>query len=121
MKKILCGMCILVGGLAGCGQKEAAKPAPATNAPAKSSVGNPLTAPVDYIGVMGKAQKAAVKTVDLSALKQGIQAFKAGEDRLPKDLNELVTSGYLPRLPEAPRGAKFTYNPSTGQVGLVQE
>ncbi len=107
-------------GLAGCGKKEgAATTAKITNQP--SAPGNPLTAPVDYLGAVGKAKKYAGKAVDLASLNQAIQQFRAGEDRFPKDLNELVSEGYLPRLPAAPPGTRLQYNAARGEVRVVQQ
>ncbi|HOX01213.1 MAG TPA: hypothetical protein P5555_12530 [Candidatus Paceibacterota bacterium] len=79
---------------------------------------NPLTTPVDYVGVAGRAPRTASKVVDLASLRQAIQAFQAGEDRWPKDLGELVKEGYLPRMPSAPAGMRFIYNPQNGQLGV---
>lgn len=115
-------MTALAIALAGCGEAKssaskssnAGKP----TAPSQSS-GNPLTAPVDYLGAVGNAQKQAAKTVDLTSLHQAVQAFQAGEERLPKNLQELVTEGYLPRLPLPPRGMQWAYQPQTGQVRAV--
>src|SRR4051812_7706564 len=81
----------------GCGKKEAAKPDLNNN-----SSGNPLTAPVDYLGAVNKAKKVAEKQIDTSSLKQSIQFFHANEDRFPTDLNELVTKHYLGALPKPP-------------------
>ena len=107
--------------LASCGKKEeppqAAAPAPASN----NSSGNPLTAPVDYLGAVAKAKKFAVKSVDIAGLTQAIQSFQAQEGRLPKSLNELVRPEYLPKLPTPPPGMKFSYNPATGEVKVVPQ
>src|SRR5882672_10446781 len=86
----------------GCGKKEEASSSKATNPPVAG--GNPLTAPVDYLGAVAKAKKVSEKTIDTAYLTQTIQLFQASEGRLPKDLNELVTEKYLPRLPDAPYG-----------------
>src|SRR5579872_1221424 len=59
--------------LAGCGD-HSSKTAQTTNSTSGSS-GNPLTAPVDYLGALGNAQKLAVKTVDTASLNQAIQMF----------------------------------------------
>lgn len=98
---------------AGCGKKESPKPPEAT------SSGNPVTAPVDYLGAVGKAQKTITKNLDLANVTQAIKMFEAAEERLPKNLNELVEKGYLPKLPVAPQGFKFTYDATTGQVKVV--
>ena len=96
----------------GCKKKEAAPAEP-------SSSGNPLTAPVDYLGAVGKAKQTADKTVAKAGLQQTIDLFQAQEGRLPKDLNELVGPNYLSKLPAPPQGMKFDYNPATGQLKVV--
>lgn len=107
-------------GWTGCGKPPSASNQAGSNAPAKSGgAGNPLTAPVDYLGAVGSAQKQAAKVVDLTSLQQAIQAFQAGEDRLPSNLQELVSEGYLPRLPSPPSGTRFAYDSQRGQVRLV--
>src|SRR5258706_10470562 len=108
---------VLLTGLifAGC-QKEEPSASKPTNA---SSSGNPLTAPVDYLGAAAKAKQSAVKTLDTAGLNQQVQLFFAQEGRYPKSLNELVKPGYLSKLPDPPTGTKFDYNPATGEVKIV--
>jgi len=90
------------------------------NPPASSTKsGNPLTAPVDYLGAAAQAQKKSIKTLDEAGLNQSVQMFYAQEGRYPKDLNELVNPSYLSQLPTPPVGTKFDYNPTTGQVKVV--
>lgn len=117
---------------AGCGKPKASTPpgggstntaaaaSAATNQPNYSS-GNPLTAPVDYLGAVGAAQKRAVKTIDLTSLTQAIQLFQSMEGRLPKDLNELVAERYIGKIPDAPYGSKIVYDAKTGQVKVVPQ
>ena len=76
---------------------------------------------MDYLGAVATAQKRAVKTIDSVNLSQAIQMFQAQEERNPKSLNELVSSGYLHRLPQPPPGMKFDYDPKTGQVKVVPQ
>jgi hypothetical protein len=107
--------CVLLAGLliSGCGKD--ASPAPgATN----TSSGNPLTAPVDYLGAVGKAKQSADKTLSAVGIDQAIKMFSAQEGRLPKDLNELVPS-YISRIPPTPTGMKYSYDPKTGVVQVV--
>ena len=112
---LMAGFCFV-----SCGKKEPAAPPPTpSNAPA--STGNPLTAPVDYLGAVAKGKKMAVKTLDTVGVQQAIQLFQAQEGRLPKDLNELVRPEYLPKLPTPPAGMKFSYNPSTGDLKIVPQ
>ncbi len=76
-----------------------------------------MTAPADYLGAVGKAQKNAAQLADIG-LKQAINQFHAVEGRYPKDLQELVTENYLPSLPKAPAGKRYIYNPSNGDLRL---
>lgn len=118
---------IVAAGLAalvGCGEKSAAPTkAGATNSSAASfennSSGNPVTAPVDYLGAVAKAKKTGAKVADLAPLRQAIQMFKTEEDRFPKDLNELVSKQYMPAIPAAPYQMKYAYNPANGNLSLV--
>jgi hypothetical protein len=101
-------VCLLAGG---CGQQS--KPAKVGD--------NPLSAPADYVGAINKAQKKAVKTLATASLDEAIKVFVAQENRNPKNLEELVTSGTLQKLPAPPNGMKFDYNPDTGTVKVVPE
>jgi hypothetical protein len=121
MKRCWTALGVVAGvlALAGCGDSssDTAKKSPAGGQP--QGAGNPLTAPVDYIGAVGAAQRQAAKTVDLTSLTQAVQAFQAGEERLPKNLQELVSEGYLPRIPAPPKGMQWSYQPQSGQVRVV--
>jgi hypothetical protein len=102
--------------LPGCGERKAPPPAQRTNA---AAAGSPLTAPVDYLGAVNDARKRSVATLDLASVRQAVQLFQAAEDRLPADLNELVSSGYLAKLPALPAGQRLEYDPQTGGVRVV--
>ena len=102
----------------GCDEKKSATASP-TNAPTSSS-GNPITAPVDYLGAAAKAKQSAQKTVANVGVSQAIKQFYAVEGRFPKDLNELVSKQYLPNIPSPPVGMKYQYNPTTGDLKVVQ-
>ncbi len=106
MKKAL--SLLLLGGLAlsGCGKKEAKSTASSTND--SNSSGNPLTAPVDYLGAVAKAKKSAEKTVETVSLNQAIQQFSV-----------VVTEKYLTKLPDAPYGMKIVYDAAKGEVKVV--
>jgi hypothetical protein len=102
--------------LTGCGEKSSSN-----STPTNSTSGNPLTAPVDYLGAIGKAQQHAVKTIDVASITQAIQLFQADRGRFPKDLNELVKERFLGKIPEAPYGSRIDYDPTTGQVKVVKQ
>ena len=100
--------------LAGCKKEEASTPKSST-----SSGGNPVTAPVDYLGAAARAKQNAEKTVSSAGLDKAIQLFAANEGRYPKDLNELVRPDYLNAIPPPPAGMQYSYNPTNGVVKLV--
>jgi hypothetical protein len=104
--------------LMGCGESSD-KPGQATNGAAAGS--SPLSAPADYVGALGKAQQAAVKTVDTTSLNEAIQMFNVEHGRNPKDLNELVEGKYIPKIPAAPYGMKLEYDAATGKVKVVKQ
>jgi hypothetical protein len=112
---ILCAAAAVV--LVGCGDGGTGA-GQETNA---TSSGNPLTAPVDYLGAVGEAKQRSIKTIDTASLTKAVQMFEVSEGRLPKDLNELVTLKYIARIPEAPYGQKIVYNASNGQVSVVPQ
>jgi len=103
----------------GCGKQDGAQPAKSTNDAA--AIGNPLTAPVDYLGAVAKAKKSSEKTIDTVYLNQAIQLFHTSEGRYPKDLNELTAEGFIPRIPDAPYGMKIIYDAARGVVTVVQQ
>jgi hypothetical protein len=106
--------------LTGCDDDASKKTAQATNAPVKYDTGNPLTAPVDYIGAVGQAQKYAEKQIDLAYVNQAIQQFNAGEGHYPKSLQEMIPA-YLGKMPEAPYGYKIVYDATAGTVKVVKQ
>ncbi|HYT60635.1 MAG TPA: hypothetical protein VEL06_10710 [Haliangiales bacterium] len=110
---------LLLIGLAfsGCGKKDAKSASSATNG--NYSSGNPVTAPADYLGAIAKAKKSSEKTIDTVSLNQAIQQFNVAEGRYPKDLKELVTEKYLPKIPEAPYGMQIVYDAAKGEVKVV--
>ena len=80
-----------------------------------------LTAPVDYLSSITKAEQSAIKTIDVSAVSQAIRQFQVEQGRFPNDLNELVQDKYLPRIPPTPYGTKLAYDSATGEVKVVKQ
>lgn len=106
--------------LGGCGGSDSSKSAQTTNATPNYNTGNPITAPVDYLGAVAQAKQYSVKQIDLAYLNQAIQQFNAAEGRLPKDLKELMPN-YIGKIPQAPYGSKIVYDPNTGVVKVVKQ
>ena len=102
--------------LAGCKKDEPGSTGK-TNA---SSSGNPLTAPVDYVGTVVRAKQSASKTVMGAGFDRAITLFYTETGRFPKDLKEL-TPQYLPNIPPPPVGMKYDYDPKTGVAKVVPE
>lgn len=111
-------MLILLAGLlfAGCGDGGGDKSNPAGG----TSSGNPITAPVDYLGAVGKAQQSAGKTTASVGLTQAIKMFEAQEGRRPRTLEELVPE-FMDRIPAPPAGMKFLYNPADGSLKVIPQ
>jgi uncharacterized lipoprotein YajG len=114
MKFLLVGVLGIV--LSGCNQQPSTG---SKNPPTNAASANPITAPVDYLGAVSQAKRAAERTVDLAALQNAIQLFQAQEDRLPTSLDELVRQHYLPAVPKPPPGRQLLYDPRSGAVRLV--
>jgi hypothetical protein len=127
MKSALPAIAVLAVTLAACGKKEATTTPPSgspqafNNAISNNSSGNPLSAPVDYLGAVAKGQQTAIKTLDTAQLKQAIQNFQITEERFPTSLQELVTKGYLREIPAAPYGMKIDYDAKTGVAKVVKQ
>jgi len=109
--------------LAGCGNNnssshpQAASPSKTTNT---TDSAEPAPSSVNYLGTLMKADKYAVKQIDVSYLNQAIQLFNTQEGRLPKDLNELVPN-YVGKIPDAPYGSKIVYDASSGTITVVKQ
>jgi hypothetical protein len=109
--------------LAGCGKNNSTTHPQGANTSQTTNTtdsANPAPSSVDYLGTLMRADKYAVKTIDVSYLNQAVQLFNTQEGRLPKDLNELVPN-YVGKLPATPYGTKLDYDPNTGQVKVVQQ
>ena len=109
--------------LAGCGKNKSSPHPQVTNTSQTSNItdsAQPAPSSVDYLGTLMRADKSAVKTIDVSYLNEAVQLFNTQEGRLPKDLNELVPN-YVGKLPATPYGTKLDYDPNTGLVKVVPQ
>ena len=98
---------VLVLLFAGCGKREKAD--------------SEKTAPTAGISV--PHNDAANGEVDLQALNETLRNYVKLRKVVPKDLNELATSGYVARLPTPPAGKKsaIALHPLGYSVVLVDE
>jgi hypothetical protein len=86
----------------GCGQQPATPPAPIATPPPPSE----------------DAAPAADHTATLAELTQALRKYSAEKQRVPDNLSELVTGGYLKQLPAAPPGQTFAIDKKQVQVVL---
>jgi len=133
--------------LSGCGSKEAesvAVPPPAAPSPVNMTPTTPTPttptpeAPPPVAGgaaILPPVAEAEVKVADaegkplpildyMNLIVEGYERTRAGmTEGTPwppiTDLNQLVQVGYVKRLPAAPEGQKFQFNPETKKVTLV--
>ncbi|TVR50563.1 MAG: hypothetical protein EA425_09465 [Puniceicoccaceae bacterium] len=89
-------------------------------APEEEATETTRTTPADYFGAMGQARRSAEATAQTTTLNQAIRTYEAVEGSHPTSLQELVSEGYLPAIPDAPRGFRWAYDPATGQVSLEE-
>jgi hypothetical protein len=109
--------------LAGCGKNNPVSHPQGTNTSKTTNStesAEPAPSSVNYLGTLMRADKSAVKTIDVSYLNEAVDLFHTQEGRLPRNLNELVPN-YVSKLPATPYGTKLDYDPNTGQVKVVKE
>lgn len=115
--------------LTGCPEKRRpagatpAKPGAAPTAPASGTAKTPeAKGPLaDYAHTLDKSEKKAAEVTGLLTLNQAVQQFNVIEGRLPRTLDELVETRYLPKLPAAPRGKRFVYDSKAGEVTVAEQ
>ena len=122
MKATLCLCGVVALALVGCGEKASnSNPTAGTANPATNAYsGNPITAPVDYLGAVAAGKTFAEKTIDLAQLKHALQMYQVDKGHYPQTLDELVQEKLLHDVPKAPYGMKLEYDPATGQVKIVK-
>src|SRR5688572_33491952 len=117
MNRIVC-IIVTFMFITGCGRKQQTVE---KNLLTNNSSGNPITAPVDYLGAVNQARKTAVGRIDIASLQNAINLFNAQEDRYPRDLNELAQKRFVQAVPELPAGSRFVYNAQTGEIRIVRQ
>ena len=94
--------------LAGCGGGSSSNTPTQTNTMSNNS--SPIVQPEIY------AQQKA----DVASLTQAIQQYNAAEGHYPQTLQDLAPN-YIAKVPQAPAGYKFSYDPNSGSVSAVQQ
>jgi len=122
---------VLLGCLfAGCGRKEPPPAREQVESPALDAprpIAEPDTPPPPttaapetskgYFDVMIDARHQAKDLAALQPARQCVDAFKAIEGRLPRDIDELKAAGLA--LPNPPAGKQWSYDSETGEVNLA--
>jgi hypothetical protein len=85
----------------------------------ENSSGNPVSAPVDYLGAVNKGRKKAIIDTGLMQVNSALNQFKATKLKPASSLQELVSEGLLAELPQLPAGTKWQYNPQTGEASVA--
>lgn len=66
-------------------------------------------------------EPAATFDERFSLLTQGLLTFKRDKQRAPRDWQELITTGYLKQMPDAPPGKRYIFNPGSLDVHMVNQ
>ena len=78
-------------------------------------------APEQYIRTTLGAGENAKGVLGTTAIQKAIDMFQLQNGRFPSSLEELKKEGFLPNVPQAPVGKKFSYNATTGKVTVVDK
>jgi hypothetical protein len=82
---------------------------------------SPQADPTNQLSSPVRSGRRPARTLESVALEKAIQRFNIQEQRFPKDLEELVTKGFVSALPENPPGGRYVYDPTNGQLLLVRD
>lgn len=126
MKTLCWLLCSSLVFLSACRRKRSAAPAapeatapPAVEQPAAPASSPAAPAPAE---AAPEAQLSTAKfDEDFGILSQGLLTFKRDKNRAPKDWEELISTGYLKKLPAAPPGKRYTFNPGSLDVHMVNQ
>ncbi len=105
-------LCLLATMMAACGGSD-------ESGSTGEAVSEAISAPADYVGAVAQAGRKSETVLALTQIQRAIQTYQAEEGKLPFNMDELVESGHLVRLPELPSGMKLSYDRSTGEVDII--
>ncbi|MEQ2007863.1 MAG: hypothetical protein ABMA26_13785 [Limisphaerales bacterium] len=123
MKTLCWLLCLSLVCLSACRRKRTTAPtAPETSAPpaaeqpaAKDGSASPAPASP------APPEPTALFDEHFGILTQGLLTFKRDKNRAPRDWQELITTGYLKKMPAAPPGKRYTFNPASLDVHMVNQ
>ncbi|MEQ2008866.1 MAG: hypothetical protein ABMA26_18955 [Limisphaerales bacterium] len=81
----------------------------------RKPVSEPLALPAPLPSTATTPEQAVAE------INRSLELWTFQRNQPPKDVNELVTAGYLQRLPAPPAGKKFAFDPVKMRVQLVAE
>ena len=96
-----------------------ATPPPAVEQPA-APASNP-TSPGPAAASPAAPLSTAVFDEHFGILSQGLLTFRRDKNRAPRDWQELITTGYLKKMPTPPPGKRYTFNPGSLDVHMVNQ
>ena len=118
---LLCTALVLLGA---CKRKRATAPQP----PSPPAAEQPAAAASDPSAPAAPAAASpaaplstAVFDEHFGILSQGLLTFRRDKNRAPNDWQELITTGYLEKMPAATPGKRYTFNPGSLDVHMVNQ
>ncbi|MBI3876540.1 MAG: hypothetical protein HY300_11425 [Verrucomicrobia bacterium] len=118
------GVALALSPFTGCSHKEQAEsPATQTIAPTPQTPAAPVSvAPPPSVAVSVATDASGAGTEpSVAELNRALQVWLFQHSGPPKDLNELVTAGYLKRLPSPPAGKRFVFDSKLMAVRAVEK
>ena len=70
----------------------------------------------DYAEVIQRARERHSDTDNMYTMREALDQFRAEVGRSPMDLIELLETGFLDEMPEAPAGTYYAYNSTNGMI-----
>ena len=93
---------------------------PAVQQPAAASINSPAPQAAGTPNPVAEPP-ANVSAEHFSILSRGLLTFKRDKQRAPRDWQELISTGYLKQMPAAPPGKRYTFNPTSLDVQMVNK
>ena len=72
----------------------------------------------DYDQVLQRVREHQGDTDNIYMMAEALDTFRAEVGRSPKDLIELLETGFVDQMPEAPAGTYYGYNSTNGMISV---